>query len=221
MLIAPVADPRVAAIKDDAAALAAAHPAFAAAAAVAGDFPVRLRPPGFGTLLYIILEQQVSIQAAAAMWRRLNELCAPLTPATFLALDDATLRLCGFSRQKMVYGRGLAQALIDGTLDLDMVARLDDEAAIAALTALKGIGPWSAECYLLWALGRRDVMPAADLGLQLGWQWLADLEARPVTAALYAISEDWRPRRTAACFLIWYYYLGRIAARRAAARSAG
>ncbi|HET8726391.1 MAG TPA: DNA-3-methyladenine glycosylase 2 family protein, partial [Alphaproteobacteria bacterium] len=179
-------DSRIAALKADAAALVASNPAFARAAAVAGDFAVALRPPGFGTLLYIILEQQVSIKAAAAMWRRLNDACAPLTPTAFLRLDDDALRQCGFSRQKVAYGRGLARALIDRTIDLDGVADLDDEAAIATLSALKGIGRWSAECYLLWALGRRDVMPAADLGLMVGWQWLTGAAERPTPDELRA-----------------------------------
>lgn len=208
------ADSRAAALTGDAAFLTASHPAFARAAAASGPLRIALRPPGFATLLYIILEQQVSVAAAAAMWRRLNARCAPLTPAAFLALDDDALRHCGFSRQKTGYGRGLARALIDGAVDLDAVARLDDDAAVAALSSLKGIGRWSAECYLLWALGRRDIFPAADLGLLVGWQWLTGADGRPTPEALRAAAEAWRPRRTAACLLIWRYYLDTVAARR-------
>ena len=121
----------------------------------------------FATLLHIILEQQVSIDAAAAMHRRLAELCRPLAPGPFLALDDATLRRCGFSRQKMDYARRLAAAVAGGEFDFARLAAADDAAALAALVGLKGIGRWSAEIYLIFALGRADIWPAADLGLQL------------------------------------------------------
>ncbi len=221
----------------DVAALASADPAFALAARIAGVFPIRLRPPGFGTLLRIILEQQVSTAAAAAMWRRLCDrlgAAAPgpplpdsvapgsgapgsVAPGPFLALDDDALRACGFSRQKARYGRALAEEVRDGRLDLEALAGLDDEAAMARLCALPGIGRWSAENYLLWALGRPDVLPAQDLALQLGWQWLTETAERPTAAALRTAAEPWRPRRTAASLLIWHFYLARVAERRGSA----
>src|SRR5437879_7708034 len=134
-------------------------PLFAAILQTAGPPRFRRRRNGFGTLLHIILEQQVSIDAAAAMHRRLLALCRPLAPATFLALDDATLRSCGFSRQKMGYARHLAEFVAGGALDFVSLARSDDEAAMAQLLSLKGIGRWSAEVYLIFALGRPDVWP--------------------------------------------------------------
>ena len=201
-------------VRADAAHLAAHHPRFARAAAVAGDFPVPYRPAGFATLLWIILEQQVSIRAARAMYTRLEATCVPLVPQRFRDLDDATLRRCGFTRQKAGYARGLADAVLAGTLDLDNLHGLPDEAVIDVLTACKGLGRWSAECYLIWALGRRDVLPAGDLALQIGWQWLCDAPSRPPVDSLRAEAAAWRPRRTAAALLIWYFYLGVLAQRR-------
>src|SRR6266436_1100856 len=145
----------------------AAEPIFAAILGSAGPPRFRRRRNGFGTLLHIILEQQVSIDAAAAMHRRLVALCCPLMPATFLALDDAILRSCGFSRQKMGYARHLAELVAGGAFDFVRLARADDEAAMAQLLSIRGIGRWSAEIYLIFALGRPDVWPAADLGLQI------------------------------------------------------
>lgn len=213
------ADDRIAALRADVAALAEADPVFGRAALVAGDFPLVLRPATFGTLLYLILEQQVSIAAARAMYDRLCGILGTVNPSRFLDLDDDVLRSCGFSRQKTGYARGLARTIAAGDLDLADLDRLDDDAAMAVLCRLKGIGPWTAECYLLWALGRRDILPAGDLALQIGWQWLAELDARPAPKALRTMGDAWRPRRTAATLLIWHYYLGTIAARRAAARS--
>jgi DNA-3-methyladenine glycosylase II len=174
----------------------------------------RRRRNGFPTLLHIILEQQVSIDAAAAMHRRLAGLCEPLAPAPFLALDDATLRRCGFSRQKMDYARRLAASVASGAFDFARLAEADDAAALAALIALKGIGRWSAEIYLIFALGRPDVWPAADLGLQLGVAECLGLADRPSEPALRAIGEAWQPWRSVAACLFWQSYLharGRIA----------
>jgi DNA-3-methyladenine glycosylase II len=180
---------------------------FAAVVRVAGTPRFRRRPAGFGTLLHIILEQQVSIDAAAAMHRRLSGLCQPLAPGPFLALDDATLRSCGFSRQKMDYGRRLAHAVDSGALDFAQLDSASDDAALAELVALKGIGRWSAEIYLIFALGRADIWPAADLGLQLGVMECLRLDTRPSEPALREIGEQWRPWRTVAACLFWQSYL--------------
>src|SRR5580692_7892894 len=142
----------------------AAEPIFAAILETAGPPRFRRRRNGFGTLLHIILEQQVSIDAAAKMYHRLVGLCRPLAPATFLALDDATLRSCGFSRQKMGYARDLATAVERGSFDFTRLAVAQDETALADLLAIRGIGRWSAEIYLLFALGRPDIWPAAGRG---------------------------------------------------------
>jgi len=167
----------------------------------------RRRRNGFATLLHIILEQQVSIDAAAAMHRRLAELCRPLTPGPFLALDDATLRRCGFSRQKTDYARRLAAATAAGEFDFTRLAAADDAAALAVLTSLKGIGRWSAEIYLIFALGRSDIWPAADLGLQLAVKECLGLDDRPGEPALRNIGEAWRPWRSVAACLFWQSYL--------------
>ena len=185
-----------------------------------GHRPVILREPGFASFCKIILEQQVSLAAAARMYGNLRAACQPLEPKGFLTLDEATLRACGFSRQKIAYARGLAEALLAGDLDLSALAALPDEEAIGILCGLKGIGPWSAQNYLLWSHGRRDIFPTNDLALLIGWQWLAGLEARPTVRALDEQALDWAPRRTAAAFLIWHYYLEEVDARRASGRRA-
>lgn len=176
------------------------------------SYVVTLRAPGFASLIKIILEQQISLAAAARMYTNLCAACEPLEPASFLKLDDRLLKECGFSRQKMVYARGLAEALLEGSLDLDEVGRLPDEQAIERLCRLKGIGPWSAQNYLLWSHGRRDIFPSNDLALMIGWQWLAGLDKRPSITELDEQALAWRPRRTAAAFLIWHYYLATRAA---------
>jgi DNA-3-methyladenine glycosylase II len=185
----------------------AAEPVFHAIIERAGPPRFRRRRNGFPTLLHIILEQQVSIDAAAAMHRRLAGLCVPLMPEPFLALDDATLRTCGFSRQKMDYARRLAQAVASGTFDFAKLAAADDATALAALIALKGIGRWSAEIYLIFALGRADVWPADDLGLQLSVAECLGLEARPAERSLRDMGETWTPWRSVAACLFWQSYL--------------
>jgi DNA-3-methyladenine glycosylase II len=191
----------------DGVAALADEPAFAAILQRAGPPRFRRRRNGFATLLHIILEQQVSIDAAAAMHRRLAGLCQPLAPAAFLALDDATLRRCGFSRQKMGYARGLAETVAAGRFDFGALAAASDDDAFAALVSLKGIGRWSAEIYLIFALGRADVWPAADLGLQLGVAESLGLAARPSEPELRQMGEQWRPWRTVAACLFWQAYL--------------
>jgi DNA-3-methyladenine glycosylase II len=192
---------------DDGIAALAGEPVFAAILERAGTPRFRRRANGFATLLHIILEQQVSIDAAAAMHRRLAETCRPLTPENFLALDEATLKRCGFSRQKIEYGRGLAAAVAAGRLDFAALAAMPDEAARAALMALKGIGRWSAEVYLIFALGRPDIWPAADLGLQLAVAECLALGERPREKALRDLGEGWRPWRSVAACLFWQSYL--------------
>ena len=142
-------------------------------------YPIpRLREPGFATLLQIMVAQQVSTRAAAAIWGRLQEACTPLVSAErFLGLDDAALRAIGLSRRKMEYGRGLAEAVAGRLLDLDGLRAHPEEAAIATISALRGFGRWSAEIYLLFALGRTDSFPGDDLAVQIGMQRLKGLPA--------------------------------------------
>jgi DNA-3-methyladenine glycosylase II len=167
----------------------------------------RQREPGFATLLRIMVAQQLSTRSAAAIWGRLEQACAPLVTAeSFLALDEAAFRTIGFSRQKMAYGRSVAEAVASGALDLQALATLPEEEAIAAISALRGFGRWSAEIYLLFALGRADVFPADDLGLQVGMQRLKRLEARPNRKAMDRLAEPWRPLRGCGAIFLWHYY---------------
>jgi DNA-3-methyladenine glycosylase II len=185
----------------------APEPVFAAILERAGPPRFRRRRNGFATLLHIILEQQVSIDAAAAMHRRLSGLCQPLSPGVFLDLDDATLRTCGFSRQKMGYARDLAAKVSDGRFDFAGLAKADDETAQSALLSLQGIGRWSAEIYLIFALGRPDIWPAADLGLQVAAVECLGLTGRPAETELRRLGEAWRPWRSVAACLFWQSYL--------------
>ena len=200
-------DPRAARIRRDAAALARTDGTLARAAVVAGRFEVQLRPPGFATLVWLILGQQVSIEAADAMFGRLEGTLGGVTPGGILGVDDDTMRRCGFSRQKAAYARDLARALMAGEFALEEVEGLPDAAAVAVLTGRRGIGVWTAENYLIWGLGRRDVFPCGDLALRLGWQGLAGESALPSPEALRRVAQAWSPRRTAAAFLIWHHYL--------------
>ena len=192
---------------DEGIAALADEPVFRAILDRAGTPRFRRRRNGFATLLHIILEQQVSIDAAAAMHRRLAELCQPLAPEPFLALDDATLRRCGFSRQKMDYARRLSEAVVSGTFDFARLEAAADAAVLAELISLKGIGRWSAEIYLIFALGRSDVWPAADLGLQLAVADCLGLAERPGERQLREIGDAWAPWRSVAACLFWQSYL--------------
>jgi DNA-3-methyladenine glycosylase II len=181
-------------------------PDLARAQREAGLPALRKRAPGFATFLDIILAQQLSAASANAIRARLKALATPLSPESFLALDDASLRGIGFSRQKVLYGRGLAEALANGALDLAHIHRLPDEEAIAAITSLKGLGRWSAEVYLLFALRRPDIWPVDDLAVVVAVQRLKRLKERPDRKRMLAIAEPWRPWRSYAARLMWHYY---------------
>ncbi len=165
------------------------------------------REPGFQTLVLLILEQQVSLASAKAAYDRLAARLGDVSPAGVLSSSDAELRADGFSRQKARYVRVLSTAIEDGSLDLDEVASLEDDGARAALTALPGIGAWTAECYLLSALRRPDVWPVGDIALQEGARRARRLEMRPTALELETIGEAWRPHRATAARLLWHLYL--------------
>jgi DNA-3-methyladenine glycosylase II len=173
-----------------------------------GPPPLWTRTPGFPTLLRIILEQQVSLASAQATFDRLLAAASPLAPEHFLTLDTAQLKAIGFSRQKASYGRSLAQALVDGSLDLAGLARQDEATVRAELTKIKGIGPWTANIYLLIGLGRPDIWPSGDLALAVAAQRLKRLPARPTPAELESLAQVWRPWRAVAARLLWHDYLG-------------
>lgn len=187
-------------------ALAARDPDIARHYAACGLPPRRRRPLGFAGLLQIILAQQVSAHAARAIIARLGAAARPLTPRRFLALDDADLRRIGLSRQKVRYGRALAGDVLAGRIDLRGLVRLEDETAIAHLVRAQGVGRWTAEIYLLFALARPDVWPADDLAVQTAAQRLKGLAARPGRAEMVQLAEPWRPYRSAAARFLWHLY---------------
>lgn len=165
------------------------------------------RPGGFPGLLRIVMEQQLSTKVAVALWEKLLAMVGTVTPDSILALSEEDLRACGFSRQKIGYARGLADAVASGRIDIDAVHRMDDEEAIAALVELKGIGRWTAEIYLMTALGRPDIWPVGDLAIQLGVQRLKGWAEKPTQAQLMAVAEPWRPHRSLAAKLVWHHYV--------------
>jgi DNA-3-methyladenine glycosylase II len=154
----------------------------------------------------IMTSQQVSVHAARAILGRLLAEAGPLTPESFLALDEAAMKRIGFSRQKLRYGRTLAEEILDGRIDLDALAALDDETAIAALCRVKGIGRWTAEIYLLFSLQRPDVWPVGDLAVCVAAQRLKGLADRPSQKEMLALGEAWRPHRSAAARFLWHFY---------------
>ena len=186
--------------------LAARDPDIAKAFEACGLPPVRRAPAGFPGLLRIIVGQQVSAAAAAAINQRLGEAVKPLTPRSFLRLEDSDLRRIGFSRPKMTYARALAEDVVAKRIDFRFVASADDAAAAAHLVRAKGIGRWSAEVYLLFALQRPDIWPVDDLAVRVATQRLKGLPERPGRAAMEELGEAWRPYRSAAARLLWHAY---------------
>lgn len=169
---------------------------------------IEVRGPGFGPLVSLILGQQVSIEAADAMYANLAAATGGVTPPAVLALDDDTMRRCGFTRMKAEYTRDLARAVQD-EFELESLTNASDESVVDGLTGLRGIGPWTAQCYLLFCLGRRDVFPAGDLALRIGYREMAGLPAIPTEAETSRGAMQWAPRRTAAAYLVWQGYLER------------
>jgi DNA-3-methyladenine glycosylase II len=204
MTIIPLAGDRLRRAVD---ALAGRDPDVAAALARIGYPPARQRDPGFATLVRIVAAQQVSTAAAAAIWRRLElALDGEVIPDRLLALGADGLRAAGFSGRKAGYALGLAAAVASGRLDLDRLPRLDEEEAVARLTALPGFGRWSAEIYLLFALGRADAFPAGDLAVQIAFQRLKRLPTRPGDRELRRLALPWSPWRGAGAVFLWHYY---------------
>jgi DNA-3-methyladenine glycosylase II len=187
-------------------ALAARDPAVARAVERCGLPEPRLRQRGHATLLRTIVGQQVSVAAAASMWRKLADVVGETPdPAVLLAADFDTLRACGLSRQKQGYARSLCELVVAGELDLTALPT-DDEEAIALLTRVKGIGRWSAEIYLLFAEGRADVWPAGDLGVQAGLHRILALPERPSEKETRALGEHFTPHRGAMAIFTWHCY---------------
>jgi DNA-3-methyladenine glycosylase II len=169
--------------------------------------PFRTRKPGFASLMHIILEQQVSLASAKASFDRLRRAVSPLTPERFLKLGDARLKACGFSRQKTAYGRNLAKVIVDGHLELSALETMDDQSVRVELLKIKGIGPWTANIYLLTVLRRPDIWPSEDLALAVAAQKLKQLKTRPTPKELESLSMVWKPWRAVAARLLWHYYI--------------
>jgi len=187
-------------------AIAAIEPGMARALEVAGYPEPRIRETGYATLLRTIVGQQVSVASAASVWNKLEALLGPaIAPEDLLAAEFDALRGCGLSRQKQGYARSLCELVVAGTLDLENLPA-DDEEAIAQLVAIKGIGRWSAEIYLLFAEGRPDVWPAGDLAVQAGLHKILGLDARPSEKETRDLAEPWRPHRGAAAIFTWHCY---------------
>jgi DNA-3-methyladenine glycosylase II len=181
-------------------------PDMARARKLAGPLPDRTRDPGLATLMRIVVEQQLSVASANAIWSRMQAAADPFTAEAFLALHPRRLRTLGLSRPKALYCRELCNASLDGRIDFTALDGLDDDAALAMLTAVKGIGRWTAEMYLLFALGRPDVWPAHDLALQAAMAHLKGLDKRPTWREMDALAEPWRPHRGTAARILWRYY---------------
>lgn len=187
-------------------ALAIIEPAFGKRLDEIGYPPPRIRERGYQTLLRTILGQQVSVASADAVWRKLSDtLGDAANPENYIAASDETLRGAGMSRQKNSYARSLAELVVSGALDLDALPA-DDEEAIAALTAVKGIGRWSAEVYLLFAEGRQDIWPAGDLAVQIEMGKILEWPERPSEQDIRDAAEAWRPHRGTAAIFAWHSY---------------
>ena len=187
--------------------LAANDPALGASVERFGPPPLWAREPSFATLVHLILEQQVSLASALAAFDRLKVATGGVMPATFLTLDDRTLREIGFSRQKAGYARDLAIALNDG-FDLAALDRMADDAVRRSLIGFRGIGRWTADVYLTMCLLRPDVWPHGDQALATGVMELLALPERPTFDELEALAERWHPFRAVAARIVWHHYLG-------------
>ncbi len=172
-----------------------------------GPPPLWARQPGFPTLVKIILEQQVSLASAAAIFARLEKNVVPFQPKRMIELGEAHLKSQGLTRQKTAYCLHLAQSLHERRLTLSQLNRMSDDDARSALIQVKGIGSWSADVYLLMALGRADIWPASDLALAVAVKNLKQLEVRPNPNQLVEMAESWRPYRSVAARMLWHYYL--------------
>jgi DNA-3-methyladenine glycosylase II len=182
-------------------------PHLAAVVARHGAPPLWDRPPGFETLVQIILEQQISLSAGRAAYGRLERLAGAVTPERVAALTEADLRGAGLTRQKSAYIRGLAVAIVAGEFDPSGLMKMDDESARTELIKLKGIGAWTADIYLLMALGRADIWPSGDLALVAAMREVKRLRSLPSSDRIGRITRSWSPWRAVAARVLWHHYL--------------
>lgn len=200
----PLTPSQISAARD---ALVALDPALAQAHARTPAFEWRVRTGGYEGLFRMIVDQQVSVAAAAAIWKRVVEgLNGEVTPQAVLACDPERLRTFGLSGQKAKYGHEIARAQVEGRIDFDHLERLSDEEAIARLVAIKGVGKWTAETFLMFCEGRRDIFPGGDIALQEAIRWADGAALRPTEKQAWARAEIWRPHRSVAAHLLWGWY---------------
>lgn len=172
-----------------------------------GPPPIWERPQGFDTLVRIILEQQVSLKSAAAVYNKLTATINPLSPQGFLQFSDTELKNFGFSRQKTSYCRNVANAILEGTLNLTELWNLDDDSVRDELIKIKGVGLWTANIYLLMVLKRPDIWPVGDIALGKSIQKIKNLNNKPTNNEMENISENWKPWRAVAARILWHNYL--------------
>ena len=187
-------------------ALVAICPDIALAHKQIGTPLTRDRDGGFATLIRIIIDQQVSVQSGAAIWKRVEAGLIECTPENALKAGEEALRSFGLSRPKAHYVTCLSEAILNGSLDLVALEKDENDVVRAQLMAVKGIGRWTAEIYLMFALGRPDIWPAGDLALAEATKQLLNLENRPTPGELDVIAERWKPERTAAAVFLWHCY---------------
>jgi len=176
--------------------------------AIGGPPPLRRREAGFAGLASIIVSQQVSTASATAIFARLQARIVPLEATEIAKATEEDLRACGLSNAKIRALRAVAEAIAEGALDLKSLGALDAEDAHKALVAVKGIGPWTADIFLLFCLGHPDAFPSGDLALQEAAKLALNLKRRPDAARLERIAERWRPLRGVAARMLWAYYRG-------------
>ncbi len=189
-------------------AIAASDKDVARAVADVGYPEPRLRDTGFQTFLSIIVSQQVSTEAAASIWQRVQTAVPDMTPKKVARCKPDVLRSAGLSGRKVEYAQGLAAAILDGQFNPDELAEMSDDEVVKQIVSLRGFGPWSAEIYLMFSLQRPDVFAADDLALQIALQQLKGLSEKPSGKQARELVEHWSPRRTAGSVFLWHYYRG-------------
>ena len=187
-------------------ALVGIDPRLAAVRDFAGPVQPRINPPGFVGIAKVITGPHLSVTSAAAIWGRFELLPGALDPVTYLSLTEEAVRATGFSGGKFRTVRAIAEAMVAGTLDFDHLETLPAEQAVAYLVAHKGIGPWTAEVYLMFCAQHPDVFPAGDLALLKAVQHGLGLDARPTIKEMIGIAANWAPHRSAAALLFWRYF---------------
>ena len=187
-------------------ALAQCDARLAHAITVAGPVPLRRRPPGFAALVEIILSQMVSKASANALWRKLELAAGEISPESILDLSAESMRAAGLSRAKAETLQRVGEVVLAGELDFERLCVLDGQEAIVAMTAIKGVGQWTAEVYLLFCAGHQDIFPAGDVALQSAAAHVLGLDVRPRSKALMELARPWSPWRGVAARLLWAYY---------------